>query len=115
MLTTTFFAALPALLILQYYIPKLQSVVASLTVAFICSALIFLPSTLIIFRILRILYPGRVGVLKMSEIAVAVASASIFLPGENMTLLQWIGAGTSVLAGCFEVQGPINEVTKTFN
>ena len=88
MLTTTIFAALLTLLILQYYIPKRQSVVASLTVAFISSALIFLPSTLIIFSISRILYPGRVGVLMMSEIAVAVASASIFFPGENMTLLQ---------------------------
>ena len=51
----------------------------------------------------------------MSEIAVTVANASIFLLGENMTLLQWIGAGTIVLAGCFEVLGLINEVTKTLN
>ena len=55
------------------------------------------------------------GVLMMSEIAVKVASASIFLLGENMTLLQWIGAGTIVLAGCFGVIRLINQVTKTFN
>ena len=50
-----------------------------------------------------------------SEIAVTVANASIFLLGENMNLLQWIGAGTIVLAGCFGVLRLINQVTKTFN
>ena len=87
MLTTTIFAVLLVLLILQYDIPKPQSVVASLPIAFISLALILMHSTFIIFRIPRILYPGRMGVLMMSEIAVTVASASIFLPGENMTML----------------------------
>ena len=58
MLTTTIFAALLVLLILQYDIPKPQSVVASLPIAFISSALIFLHSTFII-RISRVLYPLR--------------------------------------------------------
>ena len=86
-LTTTIFAVLIVLLILQYDIPKPQSVVASLPIAFISSAVIFMHSTFIIFRIPRFLYPGRMGVLMMSAIAVTVASASIFLPGENMTML----------------------------
>ena len=115
MLTTTILAALLAMVVLQYDLPSPKAVAASLPVAFISSALILLPSTLIIFRISQLLYPGRVGVLMMSEVAVAVASASIFLSGEQMTILQWIGAGAIILAACFEVLGPNEKVTQIVN
>ncbi len=39
----------------------------------------------------------------MSEVVVAVFSASILLPGEKMAVLQWIGAAAILAAGLVEV------------
>ena len=49
------------------------------------------------------LFPGRVGILMMSEVAVAVISAKILLPEEQMVILQWIGASAILLAGVVEI------------
>jgi len=68
--------------------PSPQAIVASLPVAFISLVLVLFPSTLILFSISQLLYPGRVGVLMMSEVAIAVLTASIFSSDEYMTALQ---------------------------
>ena len=39
----------------------------------------------------------------MSEVAVAVISAKILLPEEQMFILQWIGASAILLAGVVEI------------
>ena len=39
----------------------------------------------------------------MSEVAVAVISAKILLPQEQMVILQWIGASAILLAGVVEI------------
>ena len=39
----------------------------------------------------------------MSEVAVAVISAKILLPEEQMVILQWIGASAILLAGVVEI------------
>lgn len=67
------------------------------------SIIIILPGFLVIFRVSQLLFPGRVGILCMSEVIVAIISASILLPDERMGLLQWVGAGGIVAAGFIEV------------
>ena len=56
-----------------------------------------------IFRISQLLFPGRVGILAMTEAIVAIVSAAILIPEESMALLQWLGAGAIIMAGLIEV------------
>jgi len=73
--------------------------------AFIASAVVFLPSALLIFRIMQYVSPGLVGILMLSEALVAAVSAAFWL-GETLSLTQWLGVGvilaTGVLVGLFE-------------
>ena len=84
-------------------IPSLALIGQNFPIAFIWSVIVLLPSFCIIFRISQILFPGRVGILMMSEVAVAVISAKILLPEEQMVILQWIGALAILLAGVVEI------------
>ena len=67
------------------------------------SIVVFLPCFCIIFRVSQLLFPGRVGILTMSEVVVAIISAAILIPDETMILMQWVGAIAIVLAGLIEV------------
>jgi hypothetical protein len=67
------------------------------------SIVVFLPCFCIIFRVSQLLFPGRVGILAMSEVVVAIISASILIPDETMILMQWVGAIAIGLAGLIEV------------
>tara|TARA_B100000902_G_C26480662_1_gene514580 strand:- start:264 stop:473 length:210 start_codon:yes stop_codon:yes gene_type:complete len=58
---------------------------------------------MIIFKVSQFLFPGRVGLLMMSEVIVAIISASILLPSETMLPWQWFGALAIVAAGLMEV------------
>ena len=49
------------------------------------------------------MFPGRVGILTMSEVIVAIVSAAILVPDETMLLMQWVGAIAILLAGFIEV------------
>ena len=51
----------------------------------------------------QLLFPGRVGILMMSEVIVAILSARILIPEESMAFLQWVGAGAILFAGVIEV------------
>ena len=86
-------------------IPALNHVVAALPVAFLASAVVFLPSVLLIFRIMQYLSPGLVGILMLSEVLVAVLSSWLFLH-ETLTPWQWGGVvailGTGVFVGLTE-------------
>lgn len=64
---------------------------------------IILPAVLAIFWAQKFLLPGRVGLLMMSEVIVAVASASLLLPEEHMSLIAWCGAGLIISACVLEV------------
>ena len=83
--------------------PELAVVVESLPITFGASVFVLLPSTLILVVISQVLFPGRVGVLMMSEVLVAIVSASIFLPNETMSPLKWGGAVAIISASFFEV------------
>ena len=101
--STTSLSILLATIVYKAPIPSLALIGQNFSTAFIWSVIVLLPSFCIIFRISQILFPGRVGILMMSEVAVAVISAKILLPEEQMVILQWIGASGIVLAGVVEI------------
>ena len=101
--STTSLSILLAIIFYKAPIPSLALIGQNFSTAFIWSVIVLLPSFCIIFRISQILFPGRVGILMMSEVAVAVISAKILLPEEQMVILQWIGASAILLAGVVEI------------
>ena len=101
--STTSLSILLAIVVYKAPIPSLALIGQNFPIAFIWSVIVLLPSFCIIFRISQILFPGRVGILMMSEVAVAVISAKILLPEEQMVVLQWIGALAILLAGVVEI------------
>ena len=101
--STTSLSILLAIVVYKAPIPSLALIGQNFSTAFIWSVIVLLPSFCIIFRISQILFPGRVGILMMSEVAVAVISAKILLPEEQMVILQWIGALAILLSGVVEI------------
>jgi drug/metabolite transporter (DMT)-like permease len=83
--------------------PRFSAVVAGLPVAMAGSILVLLPSLYAIFWASKRLFPGRVGILMMSEAVVAILSASLLLPDETMSLRQWIGSAVILIACLVEV------------
>ena len=71
-------------------LPTLNSFVSAIPVALLASVVVFLPSVLLIFRIMQYLSPGLIGILMLSEVLVAALSAWLFL-NETLDLLQWVG------------------------
>lgn len=67
------------------------------------SLLMFLPAVCLIFWAQKYLFPGRAGLLMMSEAVMAVLSASLLLPEEQMSLIAWIGAALIICACLVEV------------
>jgi drug/metabolite transporter (DMT)-like permease len=98
-MVTSLFCALLALVVFGDDLPDSRVFLAALPVAFFASVLVLLPSVFAIFWASRLLFPGRVGILMMSEALVAIFSASLLLPEEIMTYRQWIG-GAVILAAC---------------
>ena len=101
--STTSLSILLAIIVYKAPIPSLGLIGENFSTAFVWSVIVLLPSFCIIFRISQILFPGRVGILMMSEVAVAVISAKILLPEEQMVILQWIGASAILWAGVVEI------------
>jgi drug/metabolite transporter (DMT)-like permease len=61
---------------------------------------VFLPTALLIFRIMQYISPGLVGILMLSEALVAAVSAA-WLLGEILTASQWAGVGLILATGAF--------------
>jgi len=102
-LATTLCSALTAGLLPANPMPDLQTIKTALPAAAFWAMFIFVPSFFMIFRISQLLFPGRVGILTMTEAIVAIVSAAILIPEESMVLMQWVGAGAIVMAGLIEV------------
>ena len=102
-ISTTLLSAIFAGVLYVDPTPTLASLTTAFPTAAFWSIVILLPCFCIIFRVSQVLFPGRVGILAMSEVIVAVISASILVPEETMSLLQWAGAAAIVLAGLIEV------------
>ena len=92
-----------AIFIYQEPFPNLSTVKLALPMAAFWSIVILLPGFMIIFEVSKYLFPGRVGILMMSEVIVAIISASILVPSEKMIFVQWLGASAILLAGFIEV------------
>lgn len=101
--STTVISALFAGVLYVDPVPTLAMLTAALPTAAFWSIAILLPCFCIIFRISQLLFPGRVGILTMSEVVVAIVSAAILVPEETMMLLQWVGAIAILFAGLIEV------------
>ena len=97
--------ALLAALYLGDPIPQLNALLQAIPPAFLASVVVFLPSVLLIFRIMQYVSPGLVGILMLSEALVAAVSAAFWL-GETLSSTQWIGVGailtTGVVIGFYE-------------
>jgi drug/metabolite transporter (DMT)-like permease len=97
--------ALIAAIYLGDPIPQLAVLLQAIPPAFLASAVVFLPSVLLIFRIMQYVSPGLVGILMLSEALVAAVSAAFWL-GETLAPMQWIGVAailaTGVLIGFYE-------------
>lgn len=108
LVTFTFVATTTLSILFAWFIhaaplPDLAMIKTAFPTAAFWSIVVILPSFCIIFRVSQLLFPGRVGILMMSEVIVAIVSASILLPQETMQLLQWVGAAAIVVAGLIEV------------
>jgi drug/metabolite transporter (DMT)-like permease len=90
--------ALLAKLMIPGTAPTPAQLLGVLPLAFGGSVLLLLPSIMAIFWACRVLYPGRAAILMMSEALVATLSATLLIPDETMTTLQWIGGAIVILA-----------------
>jgi len=100
---TGLFCSFLALAVFGDTVPTMSTFVAALPVAFLASVLVLLPSLFAIFWASRLVFPGRVGILMLSEALVAILSASLLLPEETMTFWQWVGGVVIILACLVEV------------
>ena len=102
-ISTTVISALFAGVLYVDPLPDFTMMQAAFPTAAFWSIFILLPCFCIIFRVSQLLFPGRVGILTMSEVIVAIISAAILVPEETMLWIQWAGAAAIVLAGLIEV------------
>ena len=82
---------------------NIKTFLPSIPYVFMWSTVILLPSFMIVFKVSQILFPGRVAILLMSEVVVAIISASVLVPEERMFYLQWLGALAIITAGFTEL------------
>ena len=97
------FGGIMALLAALYFgdpIPQLNALLQAIPPAFLASVVLFLPSVLLIFRIMQYVSPGLVGILMLSEALVAAVSAAFWL-GETLSSTQWIGVSAILTTGVF--------------
>lgn len=85
--------------------PTASFVAGAYTPGVIAFSVMILISLYAIFWAIGRLSPGRSGLLMMSEVVVAVISASVLLPEEAMNAREWLGAALIVSAGVVEVFG----------
>ena len=78
--------------------PTLDAFLRAAPIAFLTSALIFLPTALLVFRIMQYVSPGLVGILMLSEALIAALSAAIWLE-ETLSQPQWLGVITILTTG----------------
>lgn len=102
-ISTTLISMFFAVVVNVEPVPDLALIKAAIPTAVIWSVIILLPCFCVIFRLSQLLFPGRVTILMMLEVVVAVVSAAILLPEETFLPLQWVGAAAIVLAGLVEV------------
>lgn len=94
--------ALALALLFGAELPKVQELFDALPTATLIGLGVMTPSIVAIFWAQKHVFPGRAGLLMMSEVLVAVITAAIFLPEERLGLVQWIGA--AMIVGTFFIE-----------
>ena len=84
-------------------LPTVDVVVRAMPMAGLVSIVAFLPAVCVLFWAQKFLFPGRVGLLMMSEVLMAVITASVLLPEEQMSAIEWAGAALIIGACLVEV------------
>ena len=84
-------------------LPTADVVARVMPTATLLSIVAFLPAVCVLFWAQKFLFPGRVGLLMMSEVLTAVITASLLLPEERMSAIEWTGAALIVGACLVEV------------
>ncbi|MDC3234844.1 DMT family transporter [Candidatus Puniceispirillum sp.] len=92
------FMVLGAVLYIGDPTPTVDVFLRAAPIAFLTSALIFLPTALFVFRIMQYVSPGLVGILMLSEALIAALSAAIWLE-ETLSQSQWLGVITILTIG----------------
>ena len=87
-----------AILVLGADTPQPLATGKAVLMGLIFGGMIFLPSVLLLIRVMQYLSPGLVGILMLSEVLVAVISAMIFL-GERLSIGQGVGIVVILVAG----------------
>ena len=87
-------------------VPVIDTWLRALPLATLCGGALILPNMYICVWFARRLAPGRVGLLMMSEVGVAVWSAAWILPGARLGFIEWLGAGAIALAAVIETTSP---------
>ena len=99
------FLAVVAAVYLGDPVPGFYVLFEAVPPALLASVIIFMPTSLLVFRIMQYVSPGLVGILMLSEALIAALSASIWL-GETLATTQWLGVitvlATGVLIGLHE-------------
>lgn len=85
--------------------PTYAAFASALPIATVVTLVFFLPSVIAIFWAQKRLFPGRAGLLMMSEALVAVVSAALWFPEERLQALQWVGAVMIVSTFFIETMG----------
>ena len=112
-LSTTILSVLFATIFYNDPFPEISLIISILPSSLFWSVIILLPGFMIIFKVSQFLFPGRVGILMMSEVIVAITSASVLVPSEKMIIWQWIGAFAIIVAGLIEVVFGYTKENKT--
>ena len=102
-LNTTIMSLLLATFFFRVVPPSSEEILAAFPIATLWSIIILMPGFIIIFKVSKLLFPGKVGILMMSEVIVAIISASLLIPEETMGFIQWLGATAIILAGLVEI------------
>jgi len=102
-IATALLSSIFAIFVYQEPFPTLSAIKLALPTATLWSVIVLLPGFMIIFEVSKYLFPGRVGILMMSEVIIAIISASILVPSEKMFIVQWLGAAFILSAGFIEV------------
>ena len=102
-IATTLISLAFATLFYNALMPDIEIIKTAFPTALLWSTFILAPGFIVLFLASKILYPGRIGILMMSEVIVAIISASILVPDETMALIQWLGAIAIILAALVEI------------
>ncbi len=102
-ISTTVISAIFAGVFYADPLPAFAVIKTAFPTAAFWSIMILLPCFIVIFRVSQLLFPGRVGILTMSEVVVAIVSAAILVPEETLLWIQWMGAVAILLAGLIEI------------